>query len=93
MLAPTHRDADTHAPCAHCGAISDTLHHGACPDCLGAVACSHCGAADALDADGHCDGCADVPADAVAWLSEIYDHASAVAMPWHLSWDGMEVAA
>lgn len=97
MLPPSHTDAPSHAPCACCGVPSDTLTRLAvCPDCDGVHACKHCGThADDLpiDADGYCPDCADVPADAVAWLSEIYDHAAAVAMPWHLSWDGMEAAA
>ncbi len=98
MLPPSHTDAPSHAPCACCGVPSDELtRHGACPDCDGVHACKHFGThADddlPIDADGYCPDCADVPADAVAWLSEIYDHAAAVAMPWHMSWDGMEVAA
>jgi RecJ-like exonuclease len=65
---------DTYVPCAHCGVPSDTVtRHGACPDCDGTVACRYCGTAAELDIDGHCVECSDVPADAVAWLCELYD--------------------
>ena len=74
----SHAD-ETHSPCAHCGVLSDDLtRHGACPDCDGTVACRYCGtAAPELDVDGHCVECSDVPADAVAWLCELYDERAA----------------
>lgn len=70
----SHAD-ETHRPCAHCGVLSDTLtRHAICPDCDGVHACRYCGtAAPELDIDGHCVDCSDVPADAVAWLCELYD--------------------
>ncbi len=88
------------APCTCCGEACSALsldRDGRCPDCDGVHACCYCGThADddlPIDADGHCPDCADVPADAIDWLCAIYDHAAAVELPWHLSWDGMEVAA